>query len=250
LAAIIALVLTVTTSHAAPDIGAAWDWQLSGHFKPLSGIAVFDTDPDNVTKAQITGLKRAGIYTICYISVGTLENYRDDVADFPAHVVGKTYGDWPDEKFLDVRDLKTLLPLMKKRFKTCKSMGFDAIEPDNMDVFTNDSGFNIKAAQNVRYIKALAKMAHGMGLQIGQKNVPELTSKLIDTLDFVITEDCYVDHWCNQVGAYIKAGKPVFAAEYTDTRVNFKKACKATETQGFSLILKDRDLGAGGRRCN
>ncbi len=242
--------LAAGMGHAAPVPGVDWDWQLGDSIRPPAGIGVLDADADNVSRATITRLKRAGVYTICYVSVGTIENYRDDARRFPAVVVGKTYDDWPDEKFLDIRRLDILLPLMRARFERCKAKGFDAIEPDNQDVYENDSGFRISARENLRYLKALAGMAHGMGLEIGQKNVPELTRDLIGVMDFAITESCFQDRWCRDVAAYTRAGKPVFDAEYTDRPINWFRACKTAARYNISMILKDRDLNAGRKSCN
>lgn len=233
---------------ATPKPGATWDWQLSEPVKPPA-VAAFDTDPDIVTRAQIRALNAAGVYTICYVSVGTREEYRDDADRIPAEVVGKTYGDWPDERFLDIRRADLLAPIMQARFQRCKAMGFDAIEPDNLDVHDNDSGFDISAADTVRYASILAHMAHEMGLEIGQKNVPELTPDLVGLMNFAVTESCFQDKWCQQMSPYVAAGKPVFDAEYTDRRINWNRACKQAARLGNSMILKDRDLHAGMKRC-
>ncbi len=249
LAGIGVLILSAMTAIAGPQVGAPWDWQLGERVRPPRGVAIFDTDPDNVSARTIARLNRRGVYTICYVSVGTLENYRDDRRNFPRAVVGRTYDDWPDERFLDIRQLDVLLPLMRARFQQCKDMGFDAIEPDNMDVYDNESGFRLSRRDGVRYIKALADMAHGMGLGIGQKNVPGLTRQLVGVMDFVITEDCFADGWCGDVGAYIRAGKPVLAAEYTDTGVDWGAACDFARRNKYSMILKDRDLEAGMQTC-
>ncbi len=240
---------------AAPLPGAAWDWQLSDAIDPPTGIDVFDADPDNVTRQQIAALNAAGVYTICYVSVGTLENWRDDVnqfydADiFNIPVVGKRYEEWPDEFFLDIRN-PALRFVMQRRFADCALKGFDAIEADNVDVYTNDSGFDLSAGDTIAYIRQLAADAHDLGLEIGQKNVPELTGQLVGMLDFAITEDCYADGWCDQVLPYVKAGKPVFAAEYTDTGVNFAAACTYGAAHGLSVILKDRNLNTELTTCS
>ena len=242
--------LAASATFAAPAPGVDWDWQLSERIAPPAGIAAFDADKDSAPRAKIKALNSAGVYTICYVSVGTVENYRDDVDAFPASVVGKTYGDWPDEKFLDIRQIGTILPIMRARFQACKRMGFDAIEPDNMDVYENESGFQISATETVRYLLAIADLAHGMGMEVGQKNVPELTPYLIDHFDFIITESCFRDRWCDQVAAYTAAGKPIFDAEYTDRGINWNKACKLAERMNISMILKNRDLGPGRKSCN
>lgn len=210
---------------------------------------MFDTDPDHVTREQIAALNADGVYTICYVSVGTLENYRADRDRFPAAIVGNRYEDWPDENFLDIRDRKHLPALMADRFARCKAMGFDAVEPDNMDVYANDSGFPLTREDAVRYVNLLATTAHMMGLEIGQKNAPELTDDLVRTMDFIITENCYQDDWCTQVLPYIRYGKPVFDAEYTDSEFDFDYACRRAKKTGISVILKDRDLGPKREVC-
>jgi len=232
-----------------PAPGAPWDWQLSEPLDPPLDVATFDTDPESITPAQMAALKEAGIYTICYVSVGTVEDYRADAERFPPAVVGRSYPGWPGEKFLDIRRIDVLLPIMRDRFARCKALGFDAIEADNMDVYMNDSGFAITREDTVAYVTALADAAHEMGLGIGQKNVPALTGRLVGRLDFAITESCYQDGWCGAVRAYARAGKPVFDAEYTDRPIDFSAACAMARKYDISMILKDRDLHEGGRRC-
>ncbi len=240
---------------SAPNIGANWDWQLSvEQIRPPKTIKAFGTDPENVTREEIIALNKSGIYTICYVSVGTLEDWRSDVSVFydknifPSKLVGKSYDGWEGEYFLDITQ-ENLRPIMQKRFKDCAAKGFLAIEPDNMDVYINDSGFDISKEQTLRYIRSLAKDAHNMGLEIGQKNVAELTDKLVDIMDFVITESCYQDGWCNDILPYIKAGKPVFDAEYNDRKINFKAACAYAKKHKISMILKDRDLSYAYEAC-
>ncbi|MCF6343472.1 MAG: endo alpha-1,4 polygalactosaminidase [Devosiaceae bacterium] len=252
-----AFILTLISAPAisAPLPGANWDWQLSvEQIEPPKGIRAFGTDPDSVTREQIMMLNEAGIYTICYVSVGTLENWRSDKnifydqTIFNSPVVGKKYEGWPDEFFLDITN-PNLRFVMQKRFLDCALKGFKAIEPDNMDVYINDSGFNISAEQTITYIKQLAKDAHDQGLEIGQKNVPELTNQLVGILDFVITESCYQDNWCEDALPYIEAGKPIFDAEYDDRKIDFKAACAYAKKHKISMILKKRDLGKDYQSC-
>lgn len=240
------------TTFPAPAAKAAptWDWQLDEPVKFNRTFDVVDTDPDIVTPAQIARLKQKKTWLICYVSVGTLEAYRTDVASFPRHVIGKTYEDWPDERFLDIRQLDVLLPLMKTRFQKCRDKGFDAVEPDNMDVHENDSGFNLTEADALTYFRALATLAHKMDLAIGQKNLGHLSEKLAADFDFAITESCFQDQWCSQMKPYLRRGKPVFDAEYTDRPINWKNACATARQLGLSMILKARDLTQKRQSCD
>lgn len=230
---------------AALEVGMSWDWQLQSPRDLGVKVDVLDLDPDETTKAELSALKTRGVYTICYVSVGTIEAWRSDVQDFPANIIGHAYLEWEGEAFLDIRAKSVLLPLMTRRFAECKAKGFDAIEPDNLDVHINASGFNIDASDVVSYAKALASIAHGMDLAIGQKNVPDLTSDLVDVMDFAITENCFSDGWCADMAAYPRQGKPVFGAEYEDT----PQACAAADRLGLSMIFKSEKLSSGGKAC-
>ncbi|MHA7772848.1 endo alpha-1,4 polygalactosaminidase [Roseibium sp. M-1] len=231
------------------SVGDTWDWQLSAPVDLNRSVSVMDLHPDLVTPDDLKVLRQSGILVICYVSVGTLEKGARDAAAFPAEVLGKTYEDWPNERFLDIRRLDILLPIMKARFEACRHEGFDAVEPDNMDVHDNDSGFAVTADGVVAYVARLSMIAHGLGLKIGQKNVPDLTADLIDHMDFAVTEGCYQDRWCDDMSAYIRAGKPVFDAEYTDRPIDFSEACATAQAQKIAMILKDRDLTAPVRFC-
>jgi hypothetical protein len=71
-------------------------------------------------------LHARGIKVICYVSVGSWEDFRPDADDFPEAVIGNDYDGWPGKKYVDIR-AASLREIMLRRF--------DAIEPDNMDVF-------------------------------------------------------------------------------------------------------------------
>ncbi|MBN8182925.1 endo alpha-1,4 polygalactosaminidase [Roseibium aggregatum] len=231
------------------SVGDSWDWQLTEPVDLDRNVRVLDLHPDLVTPDDLAALRQKGIRTICYVSIGTLENTSEDFIAFPDDVLGKTYEDWPDERFLDIRRLDVLLPIMKSRFEACKNEGFDAIEPDNMDVHDNDSGFPITADDVVAYVARLAAIAHSLDLGIGQKNVPDLTADLINHMDFLIAESCFQDKWCDDVNAYVRAGKPIFDAEYTDRSIDFQEACEFAAQQNIAMILKNRDLTSPVQTC-
>lgn len=241
--------LPCLASQPLPAPGASWDWQLSTPTGFAVRVRILDTDPDLITAARIARLKRRGVYPVCYVSIGTWENWREDKAAFPPAVLGKTYGAWPDERFLDIRRLDILLPLMRARFARCGRMGFAAVEADNMDVHDNDSGFPITRADTLRYVSALARMAHRMGLAMAQKNVPDLSGQLVHVLDFAITESCIRDGWCAKMAPWRKAGRPILDAEYVERPLNLKRACRDAARFGLSLIVKTRDLTRWRKSC-
>lgn len=139
--------------------------------------AVYDVDGFNTTKEQVATLKRAYRRTICYLSTGAWEDFRPDAAAFPESILGEGNG-WEGERWLDIRRLAELERLMAKRFDMCRDKGFDAVEPDNMDGYANESGFPLTADDQLRYNRLIAKLAHDRGMAVGLKNdldqIPQL----------------------------------------------------------------------------
>lgn len=228
-----------------PPQGTSWDWVLGAEPSP-TGVHIYDIDGFDATKASVAALQETGGRVICYINVGTWENWRPDKADFPESVIGNPWDDWPGERFLDIRQLDILGPLMGARMDMCATKGFDAIEADVMDSYGEpDSGFPLTAAHQLTYNKMIADLAHERGLAIALKNDPEQAKKLEPWFDFAITEDCFADGWCADMAPFYENGKAVLAAEYTDNLGPApipQEVCEAAAESGISVILKDRDL--------
>jgi endo-alpha-1,4-polygalactosaminidase (GH114 family) len=167
-------------------------------------------------------------------------------------VLGNDYEGWPGERWLDIRRIDLLAPIMRARLDLCRAKGFDGVEPDNVDGYANDTGFALTYGDQLAYNRWLADEAHARGLSIGLKNDAEQVGDLLTHFDWALTEDCFAQGWCGEVAPFVEAGKAVFAAEYTDelTVDRFLDGvCPQAEAMGFSAILKDRDLDAWRRGC-
>lgn len=247
---LLALMLaTPATAQTAFPVGLTWDWQLDGEKDLTRDVDVMVLDLDDVEIEEIAALKARGVRTVCYISVGTAETYRDDWDDIPPNLMGPILEDWQDERYLDIRDRARLLPIMLKRVETCAAKGFDAVEPDNMDLYDNDVGFPITAEHQLAYLSDIAGMAHGLGLAIAHKNAEELVPDLVGLFDFAMAEQCWKKERCDLFLPYVEAGKAVLDAEYTDEPIEFTKACSETKSMGISLVYKTRDLKAEWIEC-
>lgn len=234
--------------HWQPQAGLTWQWQLSAPVRNILDVDVYDIDWES-DSSTVDALHAKGIRVICYVSVGSWEDFRPDAEAFSASVIGNDYDGWPGEKYLDIRSAEVRARMLD-RFDTCRSKGFDAIEPDNMDVFElgADSGFPLTRADGVEYAKWLADAAHQRGLGIGQKNASSITSDIEGLYDWALTESCYSDgDWCDEMKAYPAHEKPVFMCEYEEA--SFPDACAAWRAQGYSPILKDLELGAAVTSC-
>jgi hypothetical protein len=233
------------TNWWQPSPGLTWQWQLSE--PPVdTGVdaQVFDIDLFDNDASVVKDLHDRGRKVIGYISAGSMENWRPDADQFPEEVLGKDYEGWPGEKWLDIRRMDRLGPIMLARLDLIKAKGFDAVEPDNIQIHDNDTGFSITYANQLAYARWLADEAHARRLAIGLKNAADMLADALAYFDFAITEDCFVQGWHDRVLPFIAAGKAVFAAEYTDTRVDFSAACAWGRAHNISFIQKNRILTA------
>jgi hypothetical protein len=214
---VMALALAFSASALAanwkPPKQLTWYWQLQGTPK-VEPVMATDIDGFDNGSAEVAKLHAAGQRAICYIDVGTAENFRSDYASIPTKDEGATNG-WPGETWLNVTDLAGLEPVMHKRFEMCQAAGYDAVEPDNMDGFENSTGFSISAAQQLAYNEWVASDVHSLGMAVFQKNDPEQASALQPYFDGVIDEQCNEYSECGSFASYLNAGKPVLNAEYS-----------------------------------
>jgi hypothetical protein len=215
-----------------------------------SGQVVYDIDGENSTAADVQVIHAAGAIAVCYVDVGTLEMGRSDYAKFPSSVVGPGVQGWPGENWLLVTaaNQSILLPLMKARLQSwCEAKGFDAVEPDNLDAFSNISG--LTEADNVAYDLAIASLAHGLKLSVGLKNLLSDVSTanaatLVKTFDWALVEQCYEYSECSpytQTGSFTAIGKAVWDVEY-----NTSPTCSQADTAHLNAQKRDLDLVAPG----
>lgn len=209
--------LTAGSANAAtwwhPPRQLTWYWQLSGTPK-IEPVMAIDIDGFDNGAGEVAKLHAVGQRAICYIDVGTAEDWRSDYGKFPPSVLGSSNG-WPGENWLNVADLPTLEPIMAARFAMCQAAGYDAVEPDNMDGFENSTGFSITAAQQAAYDEWIAQEVHSLGMAVFEKNDPDQASTLEPYFDGVIDEQCNEYSECSAYRPYLSAGKPVLNAEYS-----------------------------------
>ena len=241
--------LEPATDWWRPAPGLTWQWQIGDEDIDLSVEAdVFDVDL-YVDQALVDRLHEQGRRVICYISVGSWEEWRPDAGQFPAEVLGNDYDGWPGERWLDVRRIELLAPILRARLDLCRTKGFDGVEPDNLDLHANDTGFPLAYADQLAFARWLADEAHARGLAIGIKNAPVMVTDSLAFFDFAITEDAFYYGWAAAMLPFIEAGKPVFAAEYTDMDVDFAAACAWGQQHRVAFILKHRGLDAWLETC-
>jgi hypothetical protein len=225
-------------------VGARWQWQLTGTVDTTVDASVFDVDGFDTSAATVTQLHSQGRRAVCYFSAGSWEKWRPDAAAFPAAGLGRSNG-WSEERWLDVRRLDILGPIMAKRLDMCRAKGFDAVEPDNVDGYANQTGFRLRYADQLRYNRWLADAAHARGMSVALKNDVEQVGDLVDWFDFAVNEECVAYAECDALQRFLVAGKAVLHVEYDLTTSYF---C-ARVPVGFSSMQKTWDLDAWRKPC-
>jgi hypothetical protein len=231
----------------APPQGATWQWQLTTPVNTSVDATVYDIDLFENDASVVDTLHRSGRHVICYTDAGSVEDWRPDAAAFPARVIGLPVPGWPGERWLDIRDMAVLRPLMDARLDLCQRKGFDAVEFDWADVYAQgDVGFPISAADQLRYNTMLAADAHARGLGIALKNDGGQAAQLVSVYDLALSEQCFEMRECDRFTPFIAAGKAVFDAEYNLDPSAF---CTDARSRHFSAMAKHVELDGFRSAC-
>lgn len=227
-----------------PQTGLSWDIQLTGTLDLSENAAAYDFDLFDTDNETIANFKAAGHKIICYMSAGSFENWRPDANKFPRSVKGRSNG-WAGEKWLDIRQISVLEPIMAARMDLAVAKGCDAIDPDNVDGYSNRTGFRISYNDQLVYNRLLAELAHARGLGVALKNDLGQIEDLVDYFDMAINESCYDYDECDLLAPFIDAGKPVLAIDYNGSTA----ICADANARGFSMLIKDELLSGPGVAC-
>jgi hypothetical protein len=189
--------------------------------------------------AAVNAIHAMGARAICYVDAGTWENWRADASQFPSSVLGKNNG-WPGEKWLDIRQTAILLPIMDARVQRCAQAGFDGVEWDNVDGYTNKTSFPLTASDQINYDAGLANLAHQHGLTVALKNDVDQLPGLAPYFDYAINEQCQQYNECAGYTAnFVNAGKAVFQVEY---KLATSKFCAKANTANRNAVKKSLNL--------
>ncbi len=228
-----------------PGVAATWQWQLQGTVNTGYDVEVYDIDLFDALPAVTEQLLGAGRRVICYFSAGSFEDFRPDAGQFLTADLGNPLGDFPDERWLDIRS-PSVHEIMRARLDIAVQKSCDGVEPDNVDGFTNDTGFPLTATDQLAFNRFLANEARTRGLAVALKNDLDQIPELVDYFDFSVNEQCHEFNECDQLQPFITAGKPVLNAEYADQFVSDpaqrQTMCAAALAQNLRTLVLPIDL--------
>jgi hypothetical protein len=238
--------LTPSPDWWQPAPGTSWQWQLSGVIDTTIDAQMYDIDLFDAPQPVIDQLHAAGRSVVCYFSAGSYEDWRPDAADFPAAALGNPLEGWAGERWLDIRQVDLLAPIMSARLDLAQQKGCDGVEPDNVDGYANDSGFPLSAADQLAYNRWLAEQAHLRRLSIGLKNDLEQVNALLPLFDWALNEQCFQYAECDQLTPFVQAGKAVFGVEY---ELEPEAFCSQANALNFDWLKKNLELDAPRIAC-
>ena len=213
-----------------------WFLQLQGTYDLSISTELYELDLFDAQTSQIATLKNNGIFVVCYFSAGSFEDWRDDASSFNQTDIGQALDNWPGEYWLDIRS-DNVRTVMKNRIQLAKSKGCDAVDPDNVDGFLQNTGFNITAGEQLAFNSYLANTAHSIGLAIGLKNDLTQTQTLEPLFDFAINEQCIANQECDYLAPFKASQKLIINIEYDTALIQSDSAkstlCTEAETMGM-----------------
>ena len=233
-----------TASKAiAPLSGASntWQVQLSGPVNTSYAVKVYDIDLFDTPLSTIKMLKSQGKYVICYFSAGSSENWRPDYKRFVTTDMGKALSGWPGEHWLDTRS-NNVREIMRTRLDLAKTKQCDGVDPDNVDGYTNNTGFALDDSTQLDYNLFLSIEAHARRLSVGLKNDIKQIDALASNFDFAVNEQCFQYGECGAYVAFTGQGKPVFNIEYAKKYVNNSdgardQLCKSAKAENIRTLV-------------
>jgi hypothetical protein len=229
-----------------PEMETSWQIQFAGRLNTSFDVEVYEVDMFDTSREVVSDLHADERRVVCYISAGSWERWRPDADDFPKDVLGKELDGWPGERWLDIRRLRVLKPLLRDRIELCKAKGFDSVEFDNVNGFRNRTGFALRGADQLEFNAWLANAAHENGLSAALKNDGAQAEDLVDYFDWSLVEQCFQYAECGDYDVFVDSGKPVMEIEYKLERSEF---CERADAHGFNAIRKHRNLDAWRRPC-
>jgi Glycoside-hydrolase family GH114 len=190
-----------------------WDWQIGRTF-PLQrtgsrAVDIYDVDGFLTTRSQVHRIGSqwqaatlAHPRTACYLDLAW-EDYRPDASPsarglFPPAALGRVYYGFPQERWVDFRQLDALKPMLRARIAMCARKGFDAVELDDIDSFDppRTTGFFLTAGDARNYLAYAFNLVHAYGMTALWKNNPVLARWGVRYTDGAVVEECYVYKQC------------------------------------------------------
>ena len=220
--------------------------------------AIFDIDGIINPRSTVTALHEQGKRVVCYVEVGAVGDYysahQEGIGTSyyqqlrAAGLLGRKVPGYA-EYYLNIQSRATVSIIESMIAQQCSAKGFDAVETDIDEEYTDASGFPLTKAVEESYMTTLADDIHGLGLGWWIKNPDDTgdsyATDMYPLADAVLTEQCNQFSTCGSLSAYI-GHKAVFNAEYRAVPASF---CPKDGARGFNGAKFNRGLTGIRKPC-
>jgi hypothetical protein len=209
-------------------------YQLTGTLDRSVEAELFIVDLFDTSAAEVAALHADGRIVMAYVSVGSLESFREDAALFATEARGNALLDYPNEVWLDHRraDVRALLDA---RFDRAREKGFDGLLYSTLGGYRVESGFNLTRADERAFLAYLAEAAERRALAAGLADDFELVLELPGRFDFAIAVGCAARDRCSTLAMLAARGIPAFTLERESERA---LACDEITKRGIVVTFK------------
>lgn len=219
-----------------------WQIQLYGPVNTKYDVDTYIIDLFDNSEQFISDLKLQGIEVICYFSAGSSEDWREDFSQYTEADKGREMDGWAGENWLDIRS-QTVRLVIKSRLELAVKKGCDGVDPDNVNGYENDTGFDLTREEQIAFNTFIAEQSHERGLLVGLKNSLELIPDLHENFDFAVNEECLEYQECAYLQEFVDSQKPVFSIEYASDQaaaehmVEQQSVCNKAIEQGLHTLI-------------
>lgn len=230
---------TAATTWWHPGPLSSWQYAIGEPFPiavptDIGNVEAYDIDEGNEAgtsprqvEASVAAIHASGAKAICYVETGGWESYRSDASEYDSAILGRAVPGYTDERYVDIRQWSddpgptglALGQILTARFQLCKDEGFDGVETDLDDTYTDNTGFPLTMASELTFMTDMAGVIHGLGMAWFLKNDINGDSIITDIeplADGTVNEQCWQYDECSALEPFVKAGKPVLNVEYAD----------------------------------
>jgi hypothetical protein len=224
-----------------------WQAKRTGAVDIDEDAQLFYLDAELQDPADLATLHAEGRRYLCYLSAGSLEEFRDDAQEFPQQVIGEPLNRFPEERWLDVR-APVVRELMARRIEALARAGCDGVPPSSLSVHAADSGFALTVDDTLDYARWVAERIHAAGMSAGLTAPAALTSELWPTFDFGLAIACLEGTRCAEFAVFEQAGKPVLHVELGDEDSAIQ-ICNDAQPLGFLPLVTSPSFNGQSVRC-
>lgn len=235
-----------------PAVGSTWDYHLESELNEINDeVDIYDLDLFDNSIDIIQELHKSKRRVICYFSAGSYENWRNDSLEFEESDLGDPLDGWEGERWVNISS-SNVRRIMRNRINLASSKGCDAIDPDNVDGYSNKNGLGLTKNDSINFINYLSEIAHNLNISIGLKNANDIVDDVVNIVEFSVQEQCVYYQECDNFRLFIENDKAVFHVEYpkgdkVDNNKNvslsvYDKYCNDKSASRFSSILKNMNL--------